>query len=219
MEKKKLKSRKELAEKIIPVFRKLFPDPISELNYGTDWEFAVAVILSAQCTDKRVNIVTKDLFKKYKTLSDYVDADIREFEQDIFSTGFYKNKAKNILSLAKILKEDYNGELPRSLNELVKLPGIGRKTANVLLGNLYGINEGIAVDTHVIRFARKFNLSDFADATKIERDLMEIFPREEWNNINHYMVLYGRYMCPASSVECYDELTALYKPAIYKLKK
>jgi len=216
---RKLKIRKERVKLLLPRFKKLFPKPQSELKYKSDWEFVVSVILSAQCTDKRVNIVTKRLFKKYKKLSDYTNASKKEFEKDIFSTGFYKNKTKNIISCAKILEKKHKGNLPRSLKEIIKLPGIGRKSGNVILSNLYGINEGIAVDTHVIRFARKFDLTDHIDPIGIEKDLMRVFPKKEWGRANHYMVLYGRYMCPAHREECRDELTAIYPPAVYKIKK
>ncbi len=214
----KKRVRKERMKKMLEVFKKMFPNPLSELNYGTDFEFLVAVVLSAQCTDKRVNMVTKDLFKKYPRIQDYAAANLKEFEQDIFSTGFYKNKAKNIIASAKLLLSDYGGILPRSLKELERFPGVGRKTANVILGNLYGISEGIAVDTHVMRIARKFDLVDEPySAVSIERDLMEIVPKEEWNNINHYFVLYGRYYAPAHAKKVNDELTALYPKARFKL--
>ncbi len=216
----KKKIRKERMEKMLKIFREMFPNPLSELNYETDFEFLVAVVLSAQCTDKRVNMVTKDLFKKYPSIKDYAVANLKEFEQDIFSTGFYKNKAKNIIASAKLLLSEYDGVLPRTLKELERFPGVGRKTANVILGNLYGISEGIAVDTHVMRIARKFDLVDEPySAVSIERDLMEIVPQEEWNNINHYMVLYGRYHAPAHAKEVNDELTALYPKACFKLSR
>lgn len=219
MNSRKLKIRRERAKKLLKEFKKMFPVPKSELNYSNDWEFVVAVILSAQCTDKRVNEVTKVLFKKYKKLANYVKAKRSEFEKDIFSTGFYRNKTKNILSLAKILKKEFGGKLPKTMKELIKFPGIGRKSANVILGNLYDIKEGIAIDTHAIRFARKFDLTDYRDPYRIEKDLMQIFPNDEWNNINHYMVLYGRYVCPAWKKECRDSLTKIYPRAVYQLKK
>lgn len=216
----KKKKRKERVQKMLEVFKKMFPEPESELNYGTDWEFFVAVVLSAQCTDKRVNIVTKTLFSKYKTIQDYAQADQKEFEQDIFSTGFYRNKAKNIIKAAHIVLDSYNGTLPRTMNELVELPGAGRKTANVVLSNLYGIHEGIAIDTHAIRIARKFDLVDPPyTATSIERDLMELFPQEQWGNVNHYFVLYGRHYAPAHAKSVDDALTDIYPKARYKLKK
>ena len=216
----KKKIRRERMRKMLKVFRKMFPHPVSELNYTTDFEFLIAVILSAQCTDKRVNMVTQKLFKKYPTIESYANADIKEFEQDIYSTGFYRNKAKNCIGAARVVLEKFNGELPRTIKELQTIPGVGRKTANVILGNLYGVHEGIAVDTHVMRIAQKFDLVDPPyTAVSIERDLMEITPQEEWGNINHYMVLYGRYYAPAHAKEVDDVLTALYPKARYKLKK
>lgn len=220
MTKYKKKVRTERLSKMLVVFRKMFSKPISDLNYTTDFEFLIAVALSAQCTDKRVNIVTEKLFKKYPTIESYAKANLKEFEQDIYSTGFYRNKAKNCIAAAKMVLSEFNGELPRNITDMQKIPGVGRKTANVLLGNLYSINSGIAVDTHVIRIAQKFDLCDPPyTAVSIERDLMEICPQEEWTNINHYMVLYGRYFAPAHAKEVHDELTALYPKAAFKLQK
>lgn len=216
----KRKMRIERMDKMLVVFKKMFPKPISDLKYTTDFEFLIAVALSAQCTDKRVNVVTRKLFKKYPTIQSYADADLKEFEQDIFSTGFYRNKAKNCIAAAKMVLENFNGELPRALKELEMIPGVGRKTANVILGNLYGIAEGIAVDTHVMRIARKFDLVDEPHTpVSMERDLMEISPKSEWNNLNHYMVLYGRYNAPAHAKEVHDDLTAIYPKAVFKIKK
>jgi len=215
----KKKIRTERMQKMLKVFKKMFPNPKSELNWTTDFEFLVAVIRSAQCTDKRVNMVTERLFKKYPTINDYANADISEFEQDIFSTGFYRNKAKNVIAAAKKVLKDYDGELPRTLAELQKIPGVGRKTANVVLSNLYNIHEGIAIDTHAIRISRKFDLVDPPySPVSIERDLMEITPKTEWGNMNHYLVLYGRYYAPAHAQEVHDDLTKIYPKASYKLK-
>lgn len=216
----KKKIRKERITKMFKVFRKMFPEPISDLLYDTDFEFLVAVALSAQCTDKRVNIVTRKLFKKYPTIADYAKANQKELEQDIFSTGFYRNKTKNTIGAAKMVLENYGGELPRDIEELQKIPGVGRKTANVILSNLYGIHSGIAIDTHAIRISRKFDLVDEPfTPVSIERDLMEIVPQTEWGNMNHYLVLYGRYHAPAHAREVHDELTAIYPKSAYKLQK
>ena len=216
----KKRIRKERMQKMLKVFKKMFPNRKSELNWTTDFEFLVAVILSAQCTDKRVNQVTKKLFKKYTMIEDYANAKQRELERDVFSTGFYRNKAKNIIAAAKKVLKDYDGELPRTLAELQKIPGVGRKTANVVLSNLYNIHEGIAIDTHAIRISRKFDLVDPPySPVSIERDLMEITPKTEWRNMNHYLVLYGRYHAPAHAREVHDELTAIYPKASYKLTK
>jgi len=214
------KVRTQRMNMMLTVFKSMFPNPESELNYTTDFEFLVAVILSAQCTDKRVNLVTEKLFKKYPTIKDYANAQQKEFEKDIFSTGFYRNKAKNVIAAAQIISEVYNGKLPQNITELQKIPGAGKKTANVVLSNLYGIHEGIAIDTHAIRISRKFNLVDPPyTPISIERDLMEIVPQKEWGNMNHYLVLYGRYHAPAHAKEVHDELTKIYPPARYKLSK
>ena len=214
----KKKIRKERIQKMLKVFRKKFPNPISDLLYETDFEFLIAVVLSAQCTDKRVNIVTRKLFKKYPRIIDYANAKQSEMEQDIFSTGFYRNKAKNVIAAAKIVLKKWNGELPRTLKELEMIPGVGHKTACVVLSNLYGIHEGIAIDTHAIRISRKFDLVDPPyTPVSIERDLMELVPQSEWGNMNHYLVLYGRYNAPAHVKEVHDELTAIYPKASFKL--
>jgi endonuclease-3 len=207
----KKKIRKERIKKMLRVFKKMFPSPKSELNYSTDFEFLVAVVLSAQCTDKRVNLVTKKLFKKYTNIESYAKAKQNDMEKDVYSTGFYRNKAKNIIGAARVVLEKFNGVLPKNIRDLQTIPGVGRKTANVILGNLYGIKDGIAVDTHVMRISKRFDLVDEPfTAVSIERDLMEITPQSEWNNINHYMVLYGRYHMPAHLKEVHDELTAIY---------
>lgn len=202
-------------KKMHAVLRKLFPVHRIELEYTTSWELMVAVQLSAQCTDKRVNQVTKKLFKKYSTLEEYVGAKQREFERDIFACGFYRNKTKNILSAAKIVYEEYGGTVPDSMEALLKLPGVARKTANVILANLYGKSEGIAVDTHIRRFAIRFDLSDHRDPVRIERDLMQIVPRKDWWDFHHRLVLYGRYVCPARRHECtLHPATKLYPKAV-----
>ena len=215
----KKKVRKERILKMIKVFKRMFPNPLSELNYTTDFEFLVAVILSAQCTDKRVNIVTEKLFKKYPTIKHYANANLKEFEQDIFSTGFYRNKAKNIIAAANMVLNKFDGKLPRNLKDLERIPGAGHKTANVVLSNLYDIHEGIAIDTHAIRITRKFDLVDPPyTPVSIERDLLEITPKEYWGKMNHYLVLYGRYYAPAHAKEVHDELTAIYPKASFKLE-
>ncbi len=179
------------------ILARLYPDPKCALHYRTPWQLLVAVILSAQCTDKKVNEVTKELFKKYKTLDDYVNANPAEFERDIYSTGFYRAKTKNILAAARTIKKDFDGKVPKTMKEMLAIPGVGRKTANVVLGELYGSTEGIAVDTHVIRLSRLLGLTKHADATKIERDLMAIIPKKDWVRFSHSLILYGREYCPA----------------------
>lgn len=206
--------REKRVSKMIKILRKLYPDSKIELNYKTNWELLVAVILSAQCTDKRVNEVTKTLFKKYKTLDSYTHATQKEFEQDIRPTGFYRNKAKNILAAARMITSDFKGTVPKTMEEILTIPGVARKTANVVLGHAYGVYEGIAVDTHVRRLAIRFNLTDYKDPIRIERDLMDIVPKKDWQYVNHQMVMYGRYMCPARKHDCENHpLTKIYPKA------
>ncbi len=192
-----LPQKKKLAVEIIKKLKQLFPEAKIALKYGNHWELMVAVQLSAQCTDKKVNEVTGKLFKKYRTLESYVNADAREFERDIHSTGFYRNKTKNILAAAKMVKEKWGGELPRTMEEMLTIPGVARKTANVVLGNAYGIVEGIAVDTHVKRLAKLLGLTNETDPVKIERDLMAIIPKKEWFDFTYRLIDYGRKFCVA----------------------
>lgn len=185
------------AAKITAALKKLLPNAKIALNYSNNWELLVAVILSAQCTDKKVNEVTAKLFKKYRKLDDYVNADRKEFEKDVKSTGFYRAKAKNILRSAKIVKEKFGGKIPRTMEEILTLPGVARKTANVVLGNAYGVVEGIAVDTHVRRLSKLLGLTEHDDPVKIEKDLMQILPKKEWFDFTYRMIEYGRKYCPA----------------------
>ena len=192
LEKKKLR-----AKIVVRELGKLFPDAKIALNYKNNWELLVAVILSAQCTDKKVNEVTEKLFGKYKTLDDYIRADIKEFEKDIYQTGFYRAKAKNILASAKILQEKYHGKMPCTMEQMLEFPGVARKTANIVLYNACGAIVGIPVDTHVKRLSKILGLSDNADPVKIEKDLMEILPEKEWGTISYRLIEYGRKYCPA----------------------
>lgn len=171
------------------------------LNHETPWQLLIATILSAQCTDERVNIVTKDLFKKYPSVEAFANADIRELEQDIHSTGFYKNKAKNIIACTRKLLLEYNGEVPRELEELVGLAGVGRKTANVIRGNIYH-EPSIVVDTHVKRISKKLGFTKEEDPVKIEFDLMEVLPKEHWILYNIQIITHGRGICTARSPKC-----------------
>jgi endonuclease-3 len=184
------------------ILRRLYPKAIIELNHSSTWELLVAVQLSAQCTDARVNQVTAQLFKQYPTIESYAAASQRDMERAVFSTGFYRNKARNIRRAAQMILRDFGGEVPRTMDALLTIPGVARKTANVVLSNAFNIHEGIAVDTHVRRFAIRFDLSDFTDPVRIERDLMEIMPQKEWWGFNHRLVLYGRYVCPARPHTC-----------------
>lgn len=206
--------RKERARKVVKKLKELFPRAKMMLKYGNNWELLVAVVLSAQCTDKKVNEVTEKLFKKYQTLEDYVRAKPREFEQDIKSTGFYRNKAKNILAAAKIIKEKYKGKIPKTMEEILHIPGVARKTANVVLGNAYGVVEGIAVDTHVRRLCLKLGLTAHTNPVKIEQDLMRLLPKKDWFRFTYLMIDYGRAICPARKHECKDHpLTKIYPKA------
>ena len=173
-----------------------------ELEFGNPLELAVATILSAQCTDKRVNEVTRTLFKKYRTAEDYAEADAERFQEEIRSTGFFRNKTRSVLSFAQSLVDQYAGVVPETMEELVQLAGIGRKTANVILGSGFGKNEGIAVDTHVKRVAGRLGLTDQSDPVKVEKDLMELVPREEWTSFSLRMIQHGRYRCVARKPEC-----------------
>ncbi len=189
-----LKSR---ARRVNSALAKLFPEAKIALSYSNNWELLVAVVLSAQCTDKKVNEVTPALFRKYRKLEDYIKANPTEFERDIHSTGFYKNKTKSILGAAKVLKENFGGVMPRTMAEMLTIPGIGRKSANVILGNAYGVVEGIAVDTHVIRLAQLLGLTKHKDAVKIEQDLMRLLPKKEWFSFTYRVIDYGRKYCVA----------------------
>jgi endonuclease-3 len=199
---RELARRSERACKILAKLKKLFPRAKIVLKYHTPWELLVAVVLSAQCTDKKVNEVTEKLFKKYRTLDAYVRASanrrtVKEFERDIRPTGFYHAKAKNILAAANKVKRTFHGKLPHTMAEMVTIPGVGRKSANVILGNAYGVVEGIAVDTHVHRLARKLGLSGNDSPEKIEQDLMRLFPKKDWFKLTYMLIEYGRNYCPA----------------------
>ena len=189
-------------DEIVKILDKEYGDVDIALNFSNVFELMVATILSAQCTDKRVNIVTSTLFKKYKTIKDYADADLKEFEQDIKSTGFYRNKAKNIIATANIVLNKFNGVVPKTMEELITLKGVARKTANIVLGSGYGINVGIAVDTHVIRLTNLIGLSKNSDPKKIEQDLMKIIPKKNWRNISFTIQTLGRRVCIARRPKC-----------------
>ncbi len=200
-----LEKRKKRGQIVVKELKKLFPVAETILYSTNDLEFLIAVRLSAQTTDIQVNKVTKHLFVKYKTLDDYCRADPLEFEHDIASIGLYKTKAKHILAMTKILKEKYKGRIPDTLEELVELPGIGRKTANVVLGSVHGVFSGIAVDTHVTRLAQKWGLTDSSDPKKIEQDLMQILPQKEWHDFTLRVIDYGRKYSPARKVDTLDD--------------
>jgi endonuclease-3 len=216
---KKFVERKARIQKLNRALKKLFPVAVIELNFKSPWELMVAVQLSAQSTDKGVNKITEKLFKKYKTLDDYIAADPREFEQDIFASGFYRNKAKNILGAARMLKTEFGGALPKTIEEMLKLPGVARKTATVVLKEAHGVVAGITVDTHVIRFVQRYDLSDYKDPVRIERDLMQLLPKKEWGTFTHRVIHYGRYVAPARKYDTSkDPLIKIYPPAANRFR-
>lgn len=213
----KFTERKARIAKMLRYLKKAYPDPESELKHKTEFQFVVAVILSAQCTDKAVNRLTETLFKKYKTPKDFAKANLPAFTKEISSIPFFRNKAKAIIGAAKMVLEKHKGKVPRTESELVELPGVGYKTAHVVLGELFGIWEGIATDTHVMRFAYRFDLSDNKDATKISKDLEALVPKKDWKYVNNGLVLYGRYVCPARPHDCADHpVTKLWPPAAHR---
>jgi len=188
--------------KIVELLEKEHPDAKIALRYTNPLELLVATILSAQCTDERVNIVTRTLFEKYKTTEDYASADLKELEKDILSTGFYRNKARNIKKCCQMLVEKFNSQVPRTMGEMLELPGVARKTANIVLSNAYGIIEGIAVDTHVRRLAKRLGLTEHEDPNKIEESLMEIVPKDYWMEITDLLIFHGRRVCIAKKPKC-----------------
>ena len=216
----KAADRKARAAKILRYLKRAYPKPESELVHTTDFQFVAAVILSAQCTDKAVNKLTATLFKKYKTPKDFACADLGTFTKEISSIPFFRNKAKAIIGAAKAIEENHDGKVPRTEAELVALPGVGYKTAHVILGELFDVWEGIATDTHVKRFAKRFDLTDQNDLTKISKDLEALIPKKDWKYVNNGLVLYGRYVCPARSHECAAHpLTKLWPPAASRWPK
>lgn len=190
--------KKEKAGKIVLLLKKLFPNPKTPLNYSNPWELYVAVALSAQQTDVGVNKVTESLFKKYKNLNDYQKVTLEEFEQDIRSINFYKGKAKAIKKAADIVLTEYKGKMPQTMEELLKLPFIGRKTANVILQEAFGKSEGVVVDTHVKRLSQIFGFTKNSDPVKIEKDLIEIIPKKDWREFGLGLIYYGRVYCKAN---------------------
>jgi endonuclease-3 len=195
-------AKTERAMKIIAALRRTYPDAHCELNFSNPLELLIATILSAQCTDKRVNIVTKDLFGKYRLAADYADAPAAKLEQAIRTTGFFRNKAKNIRVCCAALVKQFGGEVPRTMDELHALAGVGRKTANVVLGNAFGINAGVVVDTHVTRLSNRLGLTKETDAVKIERELMALVPQKQWALFSHWLIWHGRRRCGARRPDC-----------------
>lgn len=193
---------KERVNKIIRLLKREYPDAKCSLNYTNPFELLIATILSAQCTDERVNIVTADLFRKYKKPEDYVAVSPRELERDIRTTGFFRNKTKSIQGTSKVLAEKYGGKVPSTMDELLELPGVARKTANVVLGNAFDMKSGIVVDTHVSRLSRRLELTKEKQAEKIERDLIAIVPKRDWVIFSHLLIAHGRKVCRARNPAC-----------------
>ena len=193
---------KARALKIIELLEKERPDAKIALHYKNPLELLVATILSAQATDEQINVITPKLFQKYKTAEDYANAELTELEQDIKSSGFYHNKAKNLKNSAKLLVEKYNSQVPKTMEELVELPGVARKTANIVLFNAYGVTAGVAVDTHVRRLAQRLGLTENSDQNKIEKDLMNIVPKNKWMRITDLLIFHGRHVCDARKPRC-----------------
>ncbi|HYA77686.1 MAG TPA: endonuclease III [Verrucomicrobiae bacterium] len=193
---------KQRLTKIIKLLEKQYPNAKTALNYSNPLEILVATMLSAQTTDERVNIVTQNLFKKYHTPEDYANVDIKELEQDIRSTGFYHNKARNLKKCCQLLIEKYNSQVPKTMEEMLELPGVARKTANIVLYYAYGIISGVAVDTHVRRVSHRLGLTEHEDPAKIEMDLMQITPREKWMKLTDLLIFHGRQVCIARKPKC-----------------
>jgi len=188
--------------KIIEALQRTYPTAHCELNFSNPLQLLIATILSAQCTDKRVNIVTAGLFKKYRSAKDFADAPLADIEEAVKTTGFFRNKAKNIKACCTALVEKFNGEVPRTMDDLHALAGVGRKTANVVLGNAFGINVGVVVDTHVTRLSNRLGLVKGTDAVKLEQELMKLVPQEDWTLFSHWLIWHGRRRCDARKPDC-----------------
>lgn len=210
-------TRQERARELGIRLPKMYPDAHCELDHRNPLELIVATILSAQCTDKRVNIVTKELFKRCRNVSDFATISQEELEGLVHSTGFYRNKAKNIRAMAERLIVEHGGEVPRTIEELAALPGVGRKTANVVLGNAFDINVGVVVDTHVGRLSNRLGLTKHKDPVKIEQDLMKLFPREQWAILSHWLIFHGRQVCFARKPKCVDCQLNDICPSVFKV--
>jgi len=182
---------------ILKLLKKKYPHPMTALEFKSPFELLVATVLSAQSTDVQVNKLTGTLFKKYRNTKDYAETPLEELQKDVSSVNFYKNKAKNIQNAAKMVIEEFGGTVPKTMGELVELPGVARKTANIILSNAFNIIEGIAVDTHVIRLSGRLGLTEQTDPVKIEKDLMDITPRKDWHNLSHLLIFHGRETCKA----------------------
>ena len=214
MRKGSTEERTQRARAIVRYLKKAYPEPRTELSYKTPFQLVAAVMLSAQCTDKKVNEVTKTLFTKYRSVADFANADPETFSKETARITFHRTKARHIIAAAQLVRDEYGGRVPKTEAELVRLPGIAYKTAHVILGELYDIWEGIPTDTHVRRFALKFDLTDRTDLARISKDLEALIPKKDWKYVNNGLVLYGRYVCKAVPHPCEDHpLTKLWPPA------
>ena len=214
----KRESTDELKKRVREVIRRLkrvYPDAKCSLTHTNPFELLIATILSAQCTDERVNIVTADLFRKYRQPEDYLKVPARELEKDIQSTGFFRNKTKSIQGTSKLLTEEYGGRVPQTMDELLELPGVARKTANVVLGNAFGIKAGVVVDTHVTRLSHRLNFTQQKTAEKIEQDLIGIVPKKDWVIFPHLMIYHGRKICKARNPLCAECVIEKQCPSSY----
>jgi endonuclease-3 len=217
MEPEKESNKKTRVLNIIGLLENQYPRAKTALHYSSPLEILIATILSAQCTDKRVNIVTKSLFKKYRTTEDYANADISELEQDIRSTGFYRNKAKSIKNAGRMMVEKFDSQVPNTMKEILELPGVARKTANIVLSNAYGVIEGIAVDTHVRRLSKRLGLTENKNPDKIEKDLMQIVPKSHWKRITNLLISHGRKICKARKPKCDSCILNKICPSAFKI--
>jgi endonuclease-3 len=206
---------KQRVRKIIRLLKRAYPDAKCSLNHANAFELLIATILSAQCTDARVNIVTQDLFRKYRQPEDYLKVSPKELEKDIRTTGFFRNKTKSIQGTVKVLTEEYGGKVPETIEELLELPGVARKTANVVLGNAFGIRSGVVVDTHVTRLSHRLGLSSQKTAEKIEQDLIAILPKKDWVIFPHLLIAHGRGVCKARNPLCAECAVEKFCPSSY----
>jgi endonuclease III len=217
---RKRSERAARAKSIVAYLKKEYPKPKTELYYKTPFQLVAAVMMSAQCTDKAVNKVTERIYKKYRTPKDFARADLATLTKEMSSLSFFRNKAKAVVAAAEMIEKDFAGKVPRTVDDLVKLPGVAYKTANVVLGELYEIWEGIPTDTHVKRFAHRFDLVDSTDLTKISKELEALVPKKDWKYVNNGLVLYGRYVCNARPHECTEHpLTRIWPQATKKWPK
>jgi len=210
-----LKGLRTRTKKIIQLLKDAYPDAKCSLNHSNAFELLVATILSAQCTDERVNIVTADLFRKYRSPEDYLKVPESELQSDIRTTGFFRNKTKSIQGTAKVLTEQYGGRVPETIEELLELPGVARKTANVVMGNAFGVASGVVVDTHVTRLSRRLGLTTEKDAVKIENDLIRLVPKNDWVIFSHLLIAHGRKICKARNPLCAECVVEKLCPSSY----